>query len=246
MSSRPTKRKWHCPEDEWYSRAELHWSAAKADVLGGIADEKLHDGTKGDPEHSRAFLARHVSSAAAGEDGCRPPLSALECGAGEGRVTEAVLLKLCERVHLVELSDALLQKARRRLSSYDGRVLYTQAHLRDFEPSQAYDVVWFQWCLGHLTDTSVVRLLTACRLAVQESEHKVGIFVKENVATPGECAGGPAWGRYALDEANMAVIRTARHQRNLFKAAGLRVSRCSRLAVSADLYGVVLYHLSVP
>ena len=72
-----------------------------------------------------------------------PGTRALDCGAGIGRVSEGVLLRVCEAVQLVEVSETLLTKARERLGTE--RCVFTATSLRDFEPqSEGLDLVWLQ------------------------------------------------------------------------------------------------------
>ena len=127
-------------DDEWYERSIAHWSACD-DVLGGCGSV---DGVD---------LSGSL---------------ALGLGAGSGRVSGGVLLKVFERVHLVEVSAPLLQAARTALCDDSSRLDFTLASLREFvPPAGTYDAIWAQWILGHLTDHSVVRLLAACHGAVR-------------------------------------------------------------------------------
>jgi len=47
-----------------------------------------------------------------------------------------------------------------------------------------YDLVWNQWCLGHLTDAQLVEYLRKCAGMVRREEGKVRgwVVVKENLA----------------------------------------------------------------
>ena len=45
-----------------------------------------------------------------------------------------------------------------------------------------YDLVWAQWCLGHLTDAQLVAYLQACAEALGEGGY---IIVKENLTSTG-------------------------------------------------------------
>jgi SAM-dependent methyltransferase len=95
-----------------------------------------------------------------------------------------------------QVSGALLDKAWRALSAHTARVDTTRASLASFLPlPKAYDAIWAQWILGHLTDTSVVQLLRACRAALKPGGF---IVVKENNAAPRLCAEGK--GRYLIDQ----------------------------------------------
>ena len=53
------------------------------------------------------------------------------------------------------------------------------------EPRAMYDVVWNQWCVGHLTDAQLVQYLRRCVAAlVPDDQHGCGglIVVKENLS----------------------------------------------------------------
>ena len=237
---------WHVSELEWYAKSEAHWNDAP-DVLGG------EDGVNQvDTQHSFHFLDKLLGQskenskrAVAGHETANQPMSfkggcALECGAGIGRVSEAVLLPLYEKVHLVELSEKLLDVARSNLLQYKERVEFTKASLRDYVPEKKrYDLVWIQWCLGHLTDKSVVKLLKCCKQSLRDGGFLV---VKENNASPSECECGA--GSYTLDEENAAVIRSDAHHRYLFRASGFRVALAEKQRdFPSDLYPVRMYHL---
>ena len=59
--------------------------------------------------------------------------------------------------------------------------------LEDWNPSEStelkYDLIWNQWCLGHLTDAQLVEYLKKCKRVL-----KIGgwIVIKENMSTNGE------------------------------------------------------------
>ena len=115
------------------------------------------------------------------------------------------------------------------------------ASLRDFTPTRKYDLVWIQWVLGHLTDADVVLLLQRCRAALA---HGGCLVVKDNNAVPSECRASKGRGKYKLDEANGAVVRTHNHLRTLFRRAGLRCDRFElQRGFPAELYAVRSYLL---
>jgi len=54
---------------------------------------------------------------------------------------------------------------------------------KDGEEKVVYDVIWNQWCLGHLTDDQLVEYLLRCKEVL---EPEMGfIVVKENMSTMG-------------------------------------------------------------
>jgi protein N-terminal methyltransferase len=229
-------------EAEWYRTTLAHWQSSNAvtaegndGVLGGWAEVDAED-VRG----SLSFLASCVN----GEREFQSPIAgfrALDCGAGVGRVTSGVLLRVAEHVHLVEVSEHLLREARTKLSESAARIEFEQASLREFAPPPgSYNLVWAQWVLGHLTDTDVVGLLARCRTALRAGGV---VVVKDNTALPSECDQGE--GSYLLDTENAAVIRTHAHFRALFKLAGLRLVRSDvQQNFPADLHPVRMYLLS--
>jgi protein N-terminal methyltransferase len=59
--------------------------------------------------------------------------------------------------------------------------------LEDWSPQESeeskYDVIWNQWCLGHLTDTQLTTYLEKCQKVLKADGL---IIVKENMSTSGE------------------------------------------------------------
>ena len=96
---------WHVDEQAWYESTLLHWKtavSAESDdgVLGGYGSIDSVD-----TEGSLEFLStnRQFASWHSGGSLPLPGTRALDCGAGIGRVSEGVLLKVCETVQLVEV-----------------------------------------------------------------------------------------------------------------------------------------------
>lgn len=57
--------------------------------------------------------------------------------------------------------------------------------LEDWQPTEGvqYDLVWTQWCVGHLTDEQLVAFLERCKTALTSD----GVIVlKENLCTSGK------------------------------------------------------------
>lgn len=46
-----------------------------------------------------------------------------------------------------------------------------------------YDLIWIQWCAGHLTDSQLIAFLERCTVVLKEDGW---IVVKENLSTSGE------------------------------------------------------------
>lgn len=69
--------------------------------------------------------------------------------------------------------------------------------LESWEPTGEYDLIWNQWCLGHLTDDQLLAYLHKCRRILKEGGF---VIVKENMGTMGEDV---------FDEVDSSVTRYA-------------------------------------
>ena len=142
----------------------------------------------------------------------------VDCGAGIGRVTVGFLSKVCEVVDIVEPVQAFADETRRARCQGAGKVgeVYV-CGLETWSPSssssQTYDLVWIQWCLGHLTDAGVVALLVRVGKVVAEAGW---VVVKENVVREGP----DLW-----DEGDGSVMRGVGSWRELFARAGFGIVR---------------------
>ena len=124
----------------WYGAAVAYWDAQEASddgVLGG------HSAVgPADVRESAAFLRKLLGPAACDAAAAgKTLLTAADCGAGVGRVSEGLLLKHCAVVDLVEPSAHLLKAARARLGSVAGgggvvgkADRFLQCGLQDFVP----------------------------------------------------------------------------------------------------------------
>ena len=224
-------------EQLWADQAKYHevYSAANAawwedDGYGGATDEEAMIGDAGSDEdvmHSLAFL-----------DGVRgrfPALqlrSALDAGAGVGRVTKHVLLRRCESVCLLEASERWLKQARRYVGNKRAqRCSFVLSRLEALQPGAApllaasHDLIWVQWTLQYLVDAHVVAALTALRTALTAS----GILiVKENRPCPATGSGATAEDCVRVDlpsgpHGRYDVTRPDEHHLWLFRCAGLQV-----------------------
>ncbi len=160
----------------------------------------------------------------------------VDCGAGMGRVTAGLLSEVCEIVDVVEPVEKFAYQAKGMKMSGKGRVgeLYITG-LEEWEPAaQTYDLVWIQWCLGHLTDRQLIEYLRRCGDALTGSGW---IVVKENMST--DRRGGDIF-----DEVDSSVTRTDAKFQDLFRQAGLRVIKTElQTGFPKGLYPVRFYAL---
>jgi protein N-terminal methyltransferase len=70
------------------------------------------------------------------------------------------------------------------------------------EEDGGFDVVWCQWCLGHLSDADLVAFFRRCRAALREPRNSV-VVVKENLCRDGK-DGAP---RAVFDESDSSLTR---------------------------------------
>ncbi|PWY90274.1 DUF858 domain protein [Aspergillus sclerotioniger CBS 115572] len=137
-----------------------------------------------------------------------------DCGAGVGRVTEGLLSHVCETVDAVEPVDKFVEVIRQSELKRTGVVvdIYTTG-LENWFPEKKYDLIWTQFCVGHLTDVQLREYFGRCREALTETGVMV---VKENQSTD-------PFGLDMYDDEDSSVTRTDEKLRLLFQEAGLAV-----------------------
>ncbi|XP_077244558.1 alpha amino-terminal protein methyltransferase isoform X2 [Tasmannia lanceolata] len=144
---------------EWYQKGVGYWEGIEASVdgvLGGYGHVNDPD-VKGSEAFLKALLANRIG-------GVRPNnLVALDCGSGIGRVTGNLLLRYFNEVDLVEPVSHFLEAAREKLApekcitNMHRAVNFYCVPLQEFTPEVGrYDVIWVQWCIGHLADDDFV------------------------------------------------------------------------------------------
>lgn len=119
-----------------------------------------------------------------------------------GRITRGLLLSLAEKVDVVEpikkFTDALVDVPG------VGKVYNVGLELWKPASGAVYDLVWNQWCVGHLTDLQLVAYLRRCGEALRREEGgKVTgwIVVKENLTSEDD----------VYDETDSSVTRFVYH-----------------------------------
>ncbi|CAH2104712.1 unnamed protein product [Euphydryas editha] len=209
-----------------YKKASEYWAEIPATldgVLGGfgfISDIDI-DG-------STLFLKSILSS----EDAPRPG-SALDCGAGIGRITKHLLAPLFERVDIIEPDEKFINTIISFVGENKIKIgsLY-KTSLQKFEPERKYDIIWNQWVLGYLTDIDLVAYLSCCRDALSS---KGVLIVKENVTSSG---------KPEIDETDSSVTRPLKQFLKIFKLAKLkRIKQCKQTNFPAGIYPVYMFAL---
>ncbi|KAK3901432.1 S-adenosylmethionine-dependent methyltransferase [Staphylotrichum tortipilum] len=188
-----------------------YWQGIDASVNGMLGG--LPHVTRVDLRGSRNFLAKlGVGS----KEGQRVAASALEGGAGIGRVTEGLLLDgIAREVDVIEP----IAKFTAALQGKSGVRSIFNMGLQDWNPAEGmqYDLIWIQWCVGHLTDEQLVAFLRRCQAALNPDGGL--IVVKENNSTTGEDN---------FDDVDSSVTREDGSFRRIFEEAGLRLVQSER------------------
>ncbi|SPO04476.1 probable putative methyltransferase [Cephalotrichum gorgonifer] len=216
------------PADSYVDGADgrKYWSGIDADVNGMLGGFPYI--SRVDLQGSRAFLAKMGVGSGVGK--LRRVGRVLEGGAGIGRITEGLLVSVSETVDVVEP----IQKFTENLQSKPGVGRVFNVGLEEWrpEPGEKYDIVWNQWCLGHLRDEELVEYLERCRGVLEEGGF---VVVKENMSTSG---------KDIFDALDSAVTREDRKFRELFERAGLDVVRSEiQNGLPAGLHPVRSYAL---
>ncbi|XP_062113408.1 alpha N-terminal protein methyltransferase 1 [Humulus lupulus] len=230
----PTKK------TEWYRQGVGYWEGVEASVdgvLGGYGHVNDADITG-----SEAFLNTLLSerfpivSAASNQR----HLVALDCGSGVGRVTKNLLIRYFNEVDLLEPVSHFLEKARESLAPENHMTTDTNKSvnfycvpLQEFTPEVGrYDVIWVQWCIGHLTDDDFVSFFKRAKVGLKPG----GFFVlKENIARNG----------FILDNEDRSVTRSDSYFKELFHKCGLHLYKSKdQKGLPQELFAVKMYALT--
>ncbi|KAG4419794.1 hypothetical protein IFR04_007104 [Cadophora malorum] len=209
-----------------HKNALTYWESIDADVNGMLGGFPYI--SKVDLQGSKNFLAKlGVGGKSATKLG-----RAVDCGAGIGRITEGLLLGIATTVDIVEP----ITKFADNLMGKDGIGKIFNIGLEDWSPEQSpdakYDLIWNQWCLGHLTDLQLQSYLEKCAKAINVDGL---IVVKENLSTSGEDL---------FDELDSSVTRCDQKFRDIFEKAGLKIKKTEiQKGLPKELYPVRIYAL---
>ncbi|KKY17995.1 hypothetical protein UCRPC4_g05198 [Phaeomoniella chlamydospora] len=215
-----------------------YWNSISPDVNGMLGGYPQI--SRIDLRGSANFIAklRRLSSTSPRSESrqARLPL-AVDCGAGIGRITEGFLVKAFDTVDIVEpvakFADKIKEKKENGLKEV-GDIFITG--LESWLPSKKYNLIWNQWCLGHLTDIQVVDYMRRCSEALAEGGW---IAVKENLSTD-------AFAEDIYDEVDSSVTRSDKKFLDLFEEADLKLVRGeiqTGFPKALGLYPVKMYAL---
>lgn len=190
--------------EQWYNKGAQYWASVPPTVdgvLGGFGTVSPVD-----IEDSANFLEK----IGAGTN------TAVDCGAGIGRIALNLFVPRFQRVDIVEQNPAYTAQARQDITSPKLVGVYTVG-LQNWRPEAGlYDVIWIQWVIGHLHDADMVAFLKRC---VEGLSPNGVICVKENVSKDG---------KFIMDKEDNSITRGDAHFRNIFWEAGLSVTHMQR------------------
>merc|ERR1711916_256125 len=157
---------------------------------------------------------------------------ALDCGAGIGRLTWALLFPLgFETVDLVEPLPHMLAEARKRGDPKRVGTLF-ETSLQKLELTERYDVIVVQWVAIYLTDSDLAAFLSHCKAHLNDGGI---IFFKEN------CSNGD---EFTVDKDDSSLTRSDKHYKQCFEAAGVSVvGEVGQKEWPSDLFPVTMYAL---
>ncbi|KAJ0252620.1 Alpha N-terminal protein methyltransferase 1 [Hirschfeldia incana] len=220
---------------QWYRDGVSYWEGVEASVdgvLGGYGHVNDADITGSEVFLKTLIQERLLVNGA----GTNQHLVALDCGSGIGRITKNLLIRYFNEVDLLEPVAQFLDVARENLASIGSETHkatnFFCVPLQEFTPAaQRYDVIWVQWCIGHLTDDDFVSFFNRAKGCLKPG----GFFVvKENLAQKG----------FVLDKEDRSITRSDRYFKELFRRCGLHVYQTKK-GLPEELFAVKMYALTV-
>ncbi|XP_004293704.1 PREDICTED: alpha N-terminal protein methyltransferase 1 [Fragaria vesca subsp. vesca] len=224
---------------EWYKEGVGYWEGVEAStdgVLGGFGHV-----SEADIRDSEAFLNGLLSEVLPNAANGQRHLVALDCGSGIGRITKNLLIRYFNEVDLLEPVTHFLETARESLAPEN--LMVSDMHkatnffcvpLQEFTPEAGrYDIIWVQWCIGHLTDDDFVSFFTRAKVGLKPG----GLFVlKENIARTGG---------FVLDKEDRSITRSDLYFKELFRQCGLHLHRIKdQNGWPKELFAVKMYALT--
>ena len=97
--------------------------------------------------------------------------TALDVGAGIGRVTRDVLLKKYSNVDMLEVDQKFLDAADEFIGEPLNKRLGKKycVGMQDFKFEKTYDCIWIQWVISHLPDDDAINFLQNCQKNLTEN-----------------------------------------------------------------------------
>lgn len=209
-------------QDQWYSKGHEYWNNVDASIDGVLGGFGHLDGP--DIIDSRKFLKSLTNIKFD---------SAIDCGAGIGRVAEHLLCPMFQHVDLVEQSSHFVETAKQKIKHPHMRNFYTVGLQSFFLPpiTVKYDVIWIQWVMSQLTDNDFISFLQRCKHALTPGGY---VVAKENTAKKG----------FILDCDDSSVTRSDPLLQDLFTRSGYKiVEQATQTKFPRELFAVRMYAL---
>ncbi|KAB1222893.1 Alpha N-terminal protein methyltransferase 1 [Morella rubra] len=229
---------------DWYCQGVGYWQGVEASVdgvLGGYGHVNELD-VQGSEAFLKTLLCERFPNS--GTD-CH--LVVLDCGSGIGRVSKNLLLRYFNEVRSPEMQVDLLEPvshfievARENLApeNHGSSDMHKATNffcmpLQEFTPEAGrYDVIWIQWCIGHLTDDDFVSFFKRAKAGLKPG----GFFIlKENIARTG----------FVLDNEDRSITRSDLYFKELFHRCGLHLyTSKDQKGFPEELFAVKMYALT--
>ncbi|KAE8683139.1 Alpha N-terminal protein methyltransferase 1 [Hibiscus syriacus] len=222
---------------QWYREGVAYWEGVEASVdgvLGGFGQVNDAD-IKGSETFLNILLHERF-----GDAGRNQHLVAIDCGSGIGRITKTLLIRYFNEVDLLEPASHFLDAARESLSQE--HFVASDMHkatnfycipLQEFTPDAGrYNVIWVQWCIGHLTDDDFISFFKRAKVGLKRG----GFFIlKENIARNG----------FVLDKEDRSITRSDLYFKDLFRQCGLHLYKMKdQKGLPEELFAVKMYALT--
>ncbi|XP_054738312.1 alpha N-terminal protein methyltransferase 1 [Anastrepha obliqua] len=197
-------------ENDFYGKAQKYWSEVPATVNGMLGG--LGYLNRIDIQGSNMFL-RDLKDLGRN--------TALDCGAGIGRITKNLLMPRFNTTDIVEQDASFTEKAREYCGESDARLgrlgqIYTMG-LQEFTPAAGkYDVIWCQWVLGHLTEIDLLNFFRRMRSGLSNNGY---LIVKENVSSSN---------KVEEDKQDSSVTRPLKAYETVIRKGGFRIVKTWR------------------
>lgn len=205
----------------WYGKALSYWEKTPATingVLGGMEHINARD-IKG----SRQFIE---GIASIGRE------RALDCGAGIGRISKALLMPMFGTVDILEPVEHMVEQAKKELDPSKLGHIYMTSMEKAVLPDNTYDLIVIQWAAIYLTDEHFISFLKVCKKALKPGGI---IFFKENCSSDDT---------FLVDKDDSSLTRSDNHYKEIFKAAGVQlIDEKMQPNWPSDLMAVKMYAL---
>lgn len=238
------------------AHALTYWNSVSSDIngmLGGYSQT-----SRIDLQASSNFLTKLRRGKQPAVRQSLPPLERVaDCGAGIGRITKGLLMGVARTVDVVEpvkkFTDELVASLQEEGSQSAGKGevgKIVNLGLQDWVPERgAYNLIWNQWCLGHLTDAQLVDYLKRCKEGLVKPCAEPKTDTEQNLSQTGwivvkENLSSDIFKQDIYDDEDSSVTRSDDKFRALFEQAGLKIVETKlQTGFPKELFPVRMYAL---